>query len=257
VSGRADERTGLDRHDHGRQTVVNGEPLAKRMRGEQSRVAVMGYTTSFRGEFRCRRPVAAEVESFLAAIEADAGVIPVLADWLEDHQDERAAQVRGCRTHPEAFNLFHALAPEHAAYLERFSGTRRLKRDPEVAKTIPDPIREAVGLPIGVEAGYFVGATGHAGQDEDASILDYNRPPAGQPGLWCQWVPSEDGSSIVWDGGQPGLWCHTEWIEYLIQHFLRPWGYILEGEMSWQGEEEEDRGLLVVRNNVVKAIAED
>jgi hypothetical protein len=215
----------------------------------------MGYATSFEGEFRCRRPVAAEIESFLAAIGDDPQVIAVLADWLEDHQDDRTARLRACRTHREAFNLFHALAPEHAAYLRAFSGTRRMKRDPNIAQTYPDPVREAVGLPIGIEAGYFVAGKGYAGQDDDASVVDCNTPPKGQPGLWCQWVPSEGGSAIVWDQVEK-FYDYTEWIAYLIKHFLQPWGYSLEGEMIWQGEDDSDRGLLVVRNNVVEAIAE-
>ena len=27
-----------------------------------------------------------------------------------------------------------------------------------------------------------------------------NTPPFGQPGLWCQWVPTDDGHALVWNG---------------------------------------------------------
>jgi len=120
---------------------------------------------------------------------------------------------------------------------------------------MPNPVREAVGLPIGREGGYFVGADGFAGQDHHTSVKDYNEPPAGQPGLWCRWVPNEDGSALVWDEVEK-FYYYVEWIEYLIEHFLRPWGLILDGEMTWQGEEDSDRGTLRIRNNVVEAIPE-
>lgn len=212
----------------------------------------MGYTTRFKSEFRVRRHVAPEIETFLASIASDDRDIPVLADWLEDNQDGRAAAVRACRTHREVHNLFHALRPEHAAYLRQFSETRRIARDPEIAGTFPDPLREAVGLPIGVEGGYFVGGDTSFGED-DASVTDGNEPPEGQPGLWCQWVPTCDGSGIVWDGVEK-FYDYVEWIEYLINHFLRPWGYALDGDVTWAGEEEWDRGVIHIRANAVKAI---
>jgi hypothetical protein len=213
----------------------------------------MGYTTEFTGEFRCRRVVAPEIEAFLDAIASDVRVIQVLADWLEERQDERTARARACRTHREIHNLFHALAPEHAAYLRMFSDTRRIVRDPEIAKRLPDPVREAVGLPIGDEAGYFVGGIGYRGQDEDVSNLDHNRPPRGQPGLWCQWVPNKDGSAVVWDEGEK-FYDYVAWIKYLIEHFLRPWGYILDGDVSWEGEEAPDEGVIRIRDSIVEAI---
>jgi hypothetical protein len=210
----------------------------------------MGYSTDFEGEFRCRRVVATEIEMFLSEIETDVRTIGVFADWLEEHGDDRAAKLRGCKEYREAANLFHALLPEHAAYLLKFSQTRRMKRDPELVKTLPDPLREAVGLPVGKEAGYFVGGGGFRGQDHDSSVLDYNRPPRGQPGLWCHWIPNPDRSAFVWDGGEK-FYYYIEWIEYLIKHFLGPWGYFLDGDVNWSGEDEADQGTIHIRGNVV------
>ena len=105
------------------------------------------------------------------------------------------------------FNLDRALALEHKTYLEKFSNTRRMKRNAILAGRLPDPVRDAAGLGIGEEGGYFVGAKGFAGEDHDSkSIIEYNDPPAGQPGLWCQWVPAidEEGEAtrIEWNGGE-------------------------------------------------------
>ncbi len=46
-----------------------------------------------------------------------------------------------------------ALKPEHAAYLNKFGKTRRMRRDSGLIASQPDPRREAVGLPVGEEGG--------------------------------------------------------------------------------------------------------
>lgn len=149
------------------------------------------------------------------------------------------------------FNLDKPLTIEHRAYLTKFSETRRMRRNPSVADKLPDPDRIAVGLPVGNEGEYFVGAEGFAGQDRDDSVVDYNSSPNNQPGLWCQWIPTEDGTAIVWDGGEK-FYDYVEWLEYIIKNFLAPWGYVLNGEVEWFGEDANDRGKIVVKNNAVK-----
>jgi hypothetical protein len=215
----------------------------------------MGYTTEFQGQFECRRVESPEIEAFLKAIrEGDRKAIPPLADWLQDHGDPRgqvlADLVRTPLDSLERFWPLFGLKPAHAAYLLKFSETRRMARDPDRAAKMPDPLREAVGLPLGPQGAYFVGGLGFAGQDEDDSILDGNEPPEGQPGLWCQWVPSEEGTAILWNGMEK-FYYYIEWLEYLIEHFLKPWGYRLNGVVTWQGEEEEDRGRIIVVDNVM------
>lgn len=146
------------------------------------------------------------------------------------------------------FTVTPALTPEQVAYINRFSETRRMQRDPQKAALLPDPIREAVGLPLGKEAEYFVGGGGFAGQEHDASILDYNNPPAGQPGLWCQWEAGADG--VRWNGGEK-FYYYVDWLEYLIANFFQPWGRTLNGEVEWRGEDWDDTGTIRVENNVI------
>jgi hypothetical protein len=164
------------------------------------------------------------------------------------------------------FTVTPPLTPEHKAYLEKFAETRRMKRDEAVTASRPDPLREAVGLPIGREGGFFVNEEGLCGQGKEtdrhpredraeAGILEYNQPPAGQPGLWCQWVPNEDGTAIVWDEGEK-FYHYIEWLEYMIDKFLRPWGYTLNGSVNWFGESSDDRGIIRVENNEIDS-AED
>jgi len=151
------------------------------------------------------------------------------------------------------FDLDHTLKPEHRAYLARFQETRRMKRREALAAERVDGLREAVGLPIGREGGYFVGEAGRGGPNSGPDVVNPNRPPTGQPGLWCQWAPDELGTAIEWDGGEK-FYYYVEWLEYLIAHFLGPWGYVLNGEVAYQGEEDDDRGTIEVIDNVVTKV---
>ena len=149
-----------------------------------------------------------------------------------------------------SFSLDKPLTDAHAAYLRKFAETRRMSRNVEIASKFPDPIREAAGLPIGEQGSYFVGGLGFCGQELDASVVNSNSEPPGQPSLWCQWVPTDDNDGIEWDGGEK-FYNYTKWLEYIIEHFLKPWGYVLNGVVEWFGEEHDDRGMIVVDDNNV------
>jgi hypothetical protein len=149
-----------------------------------------------------------------------------------------------------SFSLDKPLLASHSAYLHKFATTRRMERKQTIASKLPDPVREAAGLPIGKQGAYFVGGVGDFGQGTDASIVNSNGAPDGQPGLWCQWVPTENDDGIEWDSGEK-FYHYTEWLAYIIKHFLQPWGYILNGEVEWFGEDRDDRGKIVVENNII------
>lgn len=152
------------------------------------------------------------------------------------------------------FTVSPAMRPEHVAYLNKFSETRRMKRDVTVLAAMPDPIREAVGLPLGDEGEYFVGGHGEMGQDADGSIFDYNEPPASQPGLWCDWIVAKDeyGNDVVaWNHGEK-FYDYIEWIYYLRDRFFKPWGYTLHGTVTWQGESDSDIGEITIEENEIR-----
>src|SRR5207302_10365455 len=96
------------------------------------------------------------------------------------------------------------LKPKHRAYLKAFNAIRHVKRNGKRLEKLPDPIREAVGLPIGVDGAFYLGGTAwdHKGEKNDLSIIDYNQVPAGQFSFYCQWVPTNDGKRLAWDGGE-------------------------------------------------------
>lgn len=148
------------------------------------------------------------------------------------------------------FELDRPLTAEHSHYLTQFSETRRMKRDENKARQLEDDVRHVVGLPVGRFGEYFVGGLGFRGQYHDSSIIDYNDPPPSQPGLWCQWTPSLDGKYIEWDGGEK-FYDYVDWLNYIIHHFLIPWGYTLSGSVAWEGEDEDDTGVITVVNNRV------
>jgi hypothetical protein len=135
-----------------------------------------------------------------------------------------------------AFQLDKPLTNELKTFLTKFSDTRRMKRN--------------VGMEYGIEGEFFVNGGGDFGQANEKNIIEYNYPPRTQPGLWCQWIPNEEGTEIMWDGGEK-FYHYTEWLNYIIHKFLKPNGYTLNGEVEYQGEDEMDSGMIVVKNNIV------
>jgi hypothetical protein len=138
-----------------------------------------------------------------------------------------------------AFDLDKPLTVDQAAYLKMFSHTRRMARDPKKILKLEKPNQECldllkkVGLDLGPQGEHYCSG-GDFGQDADESILDYNSSgnksildsSGNQPGLWCQWVPTNDRKGIEWDGGEK-FYAYVEWIIFIIEHFLKPWGRTL------------------------------
>lgn len=143
------------------------------------------------------------------------------------------------------FRLDRPLTAAHANYLTAFAKTRRVRLPPEAVLRLADPIWVAAGLPA-VPAYHVALPLGQS--------YDFNTPPEGQPGLWCQWRPTPDATGIEWDRCS-GFYDYVEWLEYLIVHFLMPWGYGLSGTVRWRGEEFDDVGRIDVRANIVTATA--
>lgn len=153
------------------------------------------------------------------------------------------------------------LNPHEIAYLKRFAESRHMDR----------------------EQGPYYATGGHGMENSGAhGIRNGNRPPLGQPGLWCQWVPTEDGTALEWDGSEK-FYRSEEWMAYIIETFLKPdaklqhemlfpgsdlyperyyapefphftFNHFLTGVIEAQGEDPEDTWKLVVRDNEVMRI---
>ena len=53
------------------------------------------------------------------------------------------------------------------------------------------------------------------------------------------------------DESRPGL---GTWLRLLLQHFLSERGYVLDGEISWVGEDSDDRGMIFVRDSQIEVV---
>ena len=150
------------------------------------------------------------------------------------------------------------------AYLNSFADSRRMDRR---------------------KGPYHVEPGNDFARGSNADVRDFNMPPHGQPGLWCKWVPTDDGGAIEWSGAEK-FYDSPEWMKYLIDTFLKPgaavqqemrtlqgnaalmrlpasgWTYpeefkhftfdhVCNGEIDADGEASDDRWRLVVRDNVV------
>lgn len=139
---------------------------------------------------------------------------------------------------------------EHeTAYLSRFADSRRFQRASGPYSTTDD----------------------YRGPD----TIDYNSEPEGQPGLWCDWAPIDDGAGIAWNGMEKFYYA-DRWMSYVIDVFLKPgadlqaelaapvagrhyapefghftFDHVVNGVISAQGEEDDDRWELVVVDNAV------
>lgn len=152
-----------------------------------------------------------------------------------------------------SFQITPTLKEEHKQYLITFSKKRRMKRDAIKCEEFNDYIRQAAGLPIGIEGEFTVFGDDSLFTADDysyASVIDNNLPPSTQPGLWCQWIPMEDGNALVWDGA-PNFYNYIEWLEYLKTSFFEPWGYTLSGTIKWEGQGYNDKGTITVDNNII------
>ncbi|MGX7670363.1 hypothetical protein [Plantactinospora sp. DSM 117369] len=150
------------------------------------------------------------------------------------------------------------LNPAEVRYLTRFAEVRHMHR---------------------TKGPYFVDGGGYAGQDIEPDVLDGgSEPPPGQPGLWCQWVPSEDGCTLGWDEEEK-FYDAERWMAYLVDTFLKPgatlagelaaplpervyaeefaeftFDHVVNGVIEAQGDEPDDRWRLELRDNVVYAV---
>lgn len=126
-------------------------------------------------------------------------------------------------------NVSPPMSPELVTFLTKFNQTRRMHRT------------------LGPD---YVDGSGYYGQGQDPDIIDFNQPPPGQPDLWCQWCPTEDGTAIEWDGGEK-FYKAFEWMIYIIERYIAPKGHVCNGVIHAVGESTGDLWQIHVENNAV------
>ena len=83
----------------------------------------------------------------------------------------------------------------------------------------------------------------------DVSVEDANTPPGTCPNLWADIELSETNDSLTLLDGKN--YDYQEWLRWLIRHIFEPAGYTLNGNITWQGEDQGDYGTISVKNNDV------
>jgi hypothetical protein len=164
------------------------------------------------------------------------------------------------------FKLERPLAPHHLAYLQAFNEAPHVRWNVDLVKEYPDPLREAVGLPLGENGCYFTSHNFIKSDDDYPPWVVYRgrvkNDPAylggvcpGMPNGSCDWRPNDDGTELIAYADK--VHGYIQWLHFLIDHFLAPWGYVLNGEMTWQGEWEHDTGTIVIEKNVITVLKAD
>ena len=143
-----------------------------------------------------------------------------------------------------SFRVRPRLSAVHRLYLERFAAMRHMTYAEERLAGRPDPLREAVGLPLGNGGAYFVGGECYGGAPQDEAVLNGNVPP-GTPSVWCHWVPNPAGTRIEWNGLEK-FTDAADWMRYLVKHFFGTWGYSVAGSV-WYAIPEFGNGTAVIR----------
>lgn len=134
---------------------------------------------------------------------------------------------------------------EFINYINAFSEKRHEPRDVEIIKrSDPDWSKHCLDGNLGPYGMYYVGSF-NGGIVDRSSVKGYTCP-----GYWCDWFINEKTGAVEWNETE-NFYEYTDWLIFLIKNFFEPAGYILNGGILWEGEDNEDRGKISVVNNKV------
>lgn len=73
-----------------------------------------------------------------------------------------------------------------------------------------------------------------------------------EPATYCQWILKRKNNTytIGWDEGEK-FYEYKEWLQYILDTHLIPFGLSLSGNVRYQGEELGDSGILTIKNDKV------
>jgi hypothetical protein len=76
------------------------------------------------------------------------------------------------------------------------------------------------------------------------------------PDYKCQWEIFEynRGSWLAAPDESANADADFDWLRYIAQELLGPWGYEVQGKIRWQGDENDDRGIVYAEGNQVEAV---
>ncbi len=62
---------------------------------------------------------------------------------------------------------------------------------------------------------------------------------------------ASNSTTIEWNGGEK-FYDYTVWLEIVIKKFIVPNGHTMNGVVRWRGEDFDDVGSIVVKDNKVE-----
>ena len=147
-----------------------------------------------------------------------------------------------------SFTITPALSDEQIEYINLFHETRRMKRDKDILQALYQGKHGILGTTdYGPDGSYFACDDGDMWQRTDGSIIDTNSPITGLS-LWCDWYINDQ-----WElECEPGsAYEYQEWLRFMINHFFIPWGRYINGKVRWRGEEFDDMGAILIKDNII------
>ncbi len=147
------------------------------------------------------------------------------------------------------FHIIPNLTTEQIHFLKAFVDVRHGIRPVTLLEKLPDPLRQAVNLPMMADGLYCVSEKAN----DEEFYSDYNTPALGIPDLYCPWEISNDGT-LLQSKNADKSYSPGEWLEFLVTHFFTPWNVKVSGLVMWQSDYIGDIGVYILKENLLEVV---
>ena len=165
--------------------------------------------------------------------------------WLQN-QETRDPYFQG------AFTLTPALSTAQVAYLQAFLAVQHGFWPLQYVQQEPDLLRDAVNLPVGDDAAFYVGHQSNGLKGRHPFIDKHNTVspgPGGQPHCGnCPWQLSNDGTHLFPDKKKLAA-MPLKWLGWLVTNFLSPWKVDIRGLASYDDPCTSQEGKVIAEGN--------
>jgi hypothetical protein len=96
----------------------------------------------------------------------------------------------------------------------------------------------------GIEGEFYI-------RNDKLGVIDKNKPPRTQPGLWCHWIYDPSNYRIRWNDSEK-FYNYVEWLEYLLNIINIFTECQFSGVILWCGEDKGDCGAIIVKDNQIE-----
>lgn len=170
---------------------------------------------------------------------------PAAPVWLQS-QETRDPYFQG------SFNLTPGLSEAQASYLQAFLAVQHGFWPSEYVQQQADPLREAVGLPLGEDAAFYVGHYSNGLKGRHPFInkhITISPGPGDQPHCGnCPWQLSPDSSKLVPDKKKLAA-MPLKWLGWLVSNILTTWKINVTGVASYDDPCTSQEGRVVAESS--------